>query len=161
MGNTDSTATDVTRMTDPSSPTVTPPHDSETPSAERLLWLAAKVQAQHQFVFEGSALMYNGKNRPEHNMLTCAEDSHAGCHIRAFVEGVRMFISDACDPSSLPSTPDQGGQQCLNGHVWSSDDCSYRRGEWEWRCDCGELERDFPPASIDPDSFPVRSKQEP
>lgn len=86
----------------PSNPLATAASHETTPSAERLLWLAAKVQAQNQFLFEGAAQMYDGSNRPKHDMLTCAEESHAGCHLRAFVEGVRMLISAGGDGNQPP-----------------------------------------------------------
>ena len=48
------------------------------------------------------------------------------------------------DPSALK-------ERCTNGHVWSSTDCRYVGGEWDWPCDCGQLSRDFPPAELEAD----------
>ncbi len=48
-------------------------------------------------------------------------------------------------PVTVPSRTPTRPRKCLNGHVWSSSDCTFKDGEWDWRCDCGELERDFPP----------------
>lgn len=54
-------------------------------------------------------------------------------------------------------------QGCENGHVWTSDDCAFRDGEWDWRCDCGQLERDFPSDAVEAyfaESTPPQEKRD-
>lgn len=55
------------------------------------------------------------------------EASHPRCAIRVLLAEVEHLQAVGA------SRPVGEGQQCVNGHVFNSTDCSYKGGEWDWR----------------------------